>query len=176
MWSLIQKGEVVTIYKKPQSLVLKQTRYPSSIFTLYSEEERNNIGIYSVIKKEEPDFRFYIKGQSEYIFDEENKIVNEYFTIIERNLKELKKQQKYNTKKNAYDYITEYSWLVERFIFDNTQKIPNEVSNYTKEIRLRCKIICLAIDKCVIMEEFKELFKNTIYKWPNDMNIREYKR
>ena len=85
MWALVEKGEVVTIYKKPQSLVLRQIRYPSSIFKLYSEEERNDIGIYSVKEKEEPDFRFYIRGQSEYIFDSESKIVNEEFTVVERN-------------------------------------------------------------------------------------------
>jgi hypothetical protein len=49
MWGLVQDGSITKIINKPKGMVIGDTRHSRKIFELWSEAERNAIGIYEVV-------------------------------------------------------------------------------------------------------------------------------
>ena len=48
MWAYIKDNKIEQIYQRPKSLVLGEVRYPSNMFTKYTDDEKAAIGIYPV--------------------------------------------------------------------------------------------------------------------------------
>ena len=205
MWALVEDGNVIEVYNRPKSIILNNVRYPSNMFTLYTEAEKKQIGIYNVQLKREPNTKFHHRGQSSFSYDSEKKIVNEDFIIKDRVLEDketiqkddynnfiiregLKTQYQNRCKSKAHSFIKEYQWLVERFIYDNTKVIPSDVSTYVGNVRSSCETICTAIGNCSDLDALKVLFEDThneagevtkvaaINDWPDNYDIRKYRR
>jgi len=49
MYALIENNEIKKIYNNPRALNINDTQYPSNIFSLWSKEEREAIGIFEII-------------------------------------------------------------------------------------------------------------------------------
>ena len=62
MWAIVTDGSITKILNQPKGLVIGDTRHSRKIFSLWSEAERNAIGIYEVV------------------FDDTNKKDGEYYT------------------------------------------------------------------------------------------------
>ena len=184
MWALVEDGNVIEIYSRPKSIIINNVRYPSNMFTLYTESEKKQIGIYNVQSKQEPDTRFHNRRQSSFSYDSTKEIVNETFDIFDKILEDatakdekgnvvlddhkvpviiegLKTQYQKTCKRQAHSYIQPYQWLVERFIYDNTKSIPSDVSTYVKDVLSSCEAICTAIENCSDLDAFKVLFEDT---------------
>jgi len=188
MWALVEDGNVIKVYNRPKSIILNNVRYPSNMFTLYTEVEKKQIGIYEVQLKGEPNTKFHSRGQSSFSYDSEKEIVNEDFTIKDRVLEDeeatnedddgnliivkddhgntiiiqgLKTQYQNRCKSQAHSFIQSYQWLVERSIYDNTKAIPSDVSTYVGNVRSSCETICTAIENCSDLDAFKVLFEDT---------------
>jgi len=205
MWALVKDGNVIEVYSRPKSIILNNVRYPSNMFTLYTEAEKKQIGIYDVQLKEEPDNKFHIRGEYSFSYDLEKEIVNEDFPITDRTLEDkettekddhgnfivnegLKTRYQNECKIQAYTIIKRYHWLVERFIYDNTKTIPSDVSTYVGDVRSSCETICTAIGNCSDLDALKVLFKDTLNEagevtkiavlndWPDDYDMEKYRR
>ena len=175
------------------------------MFTLYTEDEKKQIGIYEVQLKGEPDTKFHIKGQSSFSYDSDKEIVNEDFIVRDRALEDeettdkddhdnfiiregLKTIYQNRCKSQAHSFIQEYQWLVERSIYDNTKTIPSDVSTYVGDIRSSCETICTAIGNCSDLDALKVLFEDTrneagevtkiaiMNDWPDSYNMEKYRR
>ena len=48
MWAYIKDNKIEQIYQRPKSLILGEVRYPSNMFTKYTDAEKAAIGIYPV--------------------------------------------------------------------------------------------------------------------------------
>ena len=46
MWALIKDNKIEQIYQRPKSLVIGEVRYPSNMFSKYTDAEKAAIGIY----------------------------------------------------------------------------------------------------------------------------------
>ena len=182
MWALVKEGVIEQIYYSPKSMVLDNVRYPSNMFTLYTKDEKKRINIYDIKRKEKPNHNFYNISSSSYIWNASEEIVNEDFTITEKDLAELKTDTKEGIYQSAYTLIESFSWLVQRYVYDNTQAIPNDVVQYAASVRAFCNTICTAIDNCNTLDEFKtvhtEIFKDgeKYNIWPDNTDIEQYKR
>ena len=184
MWALVEGGSIIEIYSRPKSIIINSVRYPSNMFTLYTESEKKQIGIYNVQSKPEPDTRFHNRGQSSFSYDSTKEIVNETFDISDKEIEDitekddkgniilddhrvpvilegLKTQYQKRCKRQAHSCIQSYHWLVERYIYDNTKSIPSDVSTYVKDVRSACEAICTAIENCSDLDAFKVLFEDT---------------
>jgi hypothetical protein len=49
MHALVQNNQIVKFFNYPKSFELNGNQYSSRIFTIWSEEEKNAIGIYEVV-------------------------------------------------------------------------------------------------------------------------------
>ena len=49
MWGLVEDNVITKIINQPKGMVIGDTRHSRKIFSLWSEAERNAIGIYEVV-------------------------------------------------------------------------------------------------------------------------------
>ena len=76
MWAQVIDGKIEQIYQRPKSLIINNVRYPSNMFTKYTDAEKEAIGIYPVIDNGiAGDDRFQSTSQATYTFDATNKRV-----------------------------------------------------------------------------------------------------
>jgi len=182
MWALIKDNKIEQIYQRPKSLVIGEVRYPSNMFTKYTDAEKAAIGIYPVEDNgTKGNDRFENTSGPTYTWSASDKKVTTSYTITEKSLVDvevkdesgnnildekgnktysygLKTQAKEKAKKQANDYIKQFNWLVERSIYDSSKTIPSAVGIYVGDIKTDCAAIEAAIDAASDMAAFKKLY------------------
>jgi len=197
MWALIKDNKIEQIYQRPKSLVIGEVRYPSNMFTKYTDAEKAAIGIYPVEDSgTKGDDRFENTSQATYSFSASDKKVTTSYTITAKSLVDvndvdkdgnaikdykgnqtvtlgLKTLAKNLTKQRANNYISRFNWLVERLAYDSSKTIPSAVGTYVGNIKTDCAAIEAAIDGASDMAAFKALYENTR---DSDGNVTEVAR
>ena len=81
MFALVESGSITKYFAGNKGIVIGDTQYPKSIFTLWSESDRNGIGIYTVTVNEtnKKDEQWYINTDITYSFSN-NKVTGSYGT------------------------------------------------------------------------------------------------
>jgi hypothetical protein len=195
MWALIKDNKIEEMYRFPKSIILNNVRYPSNMFTKYTDSEKEAIDIYPVLDNgTRGDDRFENTDGPTYTFDAANKRVTTAYNVTERKLDDtttsekdykgnaivnlgLKSEAKKLAKRRANDLIKRFNWLVERYTYDNSKTIPSAVSIYVGNIRSDCATICTGIDNASDMTAFKKLYSDgTIDKWSDDYDVQVYIR
>ena len=198
MWAYIKDNKIEQIYQRPKSLILGEVRYPSNMFTKYTDAEKAAIGIYPVEDSgTKGDDRFENTSQATYTWSASDKKVTTSYTITEKSLVDveakdedgnnildkkgnktynygLKTQAKNLAKVQANNYIARFNWLVERSIYDSSKPIPDAVKTYVAAIKTDCAEIETAIDNASDMEAFKVLYQDT-YNYDSNGNIESVK-
>jgi len=184
MWAYIKDDKIEQIYARPKSLVIGEVRYPSNMFTKYTDDEKAAIGIYPVEDSgTKGDDRFEYTSQATYTWSASDKKVTTAYTITEKSLVDteakdesgnnildekgnktytygLKTLAKNVAKQQANGYIKQFNWLVERSIYDSSKAIPDAVKTYVAAIKTDCAEIETAIDNASDMAAFKALYEN----------------
>ena len=191
MWALIDKSDnsIKEVISFPKVMTIDNITHPKSIFNLWSGEELNNIGIYTVeASTGMKDERFYNNSEPEYKFDSTNKKVTSTITASEKSLDDLKTLAKKQNKVTANSLIFRFNWLVERFVYDSSKTIPTSVTNHVAAIRTDCEIIETAIDNASDMTAFEALYTDElnsdgsikticrINRWTDDSAVADYIR
>ena len=182
MWALIKDNKIEQIYQRPKSLVIGEVRYPSNMFTKYTDAEKAAIGIYPVEDSgTKGDDKFEYTSQATYTWSASDKKVTTSYTITEKslvdteakdesgnNILDEKGNKTYNyglktlaknvAKQQANSYIKQFNWLVERSIYDSSKPIPDAVKTYVAAIKTDCANIETAIDNASDMAAFKKLY------------------
>ena len=183
MWALIKDNKIEQIYQRPKSLVIGEVRYPSNMFTKYTDAEKAAIGIYPVEDTgTKGDDRFEYTSQATYSFSASDKKVTTSYTITAKSLVDvndvdsdgnavtdykgnqtvtlgLKSLAKEKAKQQANSFIKQFNWLVERSIYDSSKTIPSAVGTYVGDIKTDCAAIEAAIDAASDMAAFKKLYE-----------------
>ena len=193
-WAYVKDGKIQQIYSRPKSLILGEVRYPSNMFTKYTDAEKAAIGIYSVVDTgTKGDNRFQNTSQATYTFDSSNNRVTTSYTVTDRELADsnvvdadgknildvdgnkvinygLKTLAKNQCKTTAHNLIKRFGWLVQRVTMDSSQTIPSAVTTYCANIRTDCANIITAIDNASDMTAFKALYQDT-YNSDGSVNV-----
>jgi hypothetical protein len=197
MWALIKDNKIEQIYQRPKSLVIGEVRYPSNMFTKYTDAEKAAIGIYPVEDSgTKGDDRFEYTSQATYSFSASDKKVTTSYTITAKSLVDvndvdedgnavldykgnqrvtlgLKSIAKNQAKETANYLIKRFNWLVERQAYDSSATIPSAVGTYVGDIKTDCAAIEAAIDGASDMAAFKALYEDTR---DSDGNVTEVAR
>ena len=85
MFALVESGSITKYFAGNKGITIGATQYPKSIFTLWSESDRNAIGIYTVTVNEtnKKDERWYRNTNITYSFAN-NKVTGSYGTATAR--------------------------------------------------------------------------------------------
>ena len=181
MWAYVKDNKIEEIIARPKDMVIDDIRHSRRIFTSWTWDELNAIGIYTVELGTQGDDRFEITSSPTYTYSSSGKKVTTAYTttdkalddanakdvdgkdlkdadgnqVIDYGLKTLAKNQ---CKITANELIARFNWLVERSIYDSSKAIPDAVKTYVAAIRKDCNDIETAIDDASDMTAFKALY------------------
>jgi hypothetical protein len=85
MFALVESGSITKMLNGNKGITLNDLQYPRAIYTLWTEAERNAIGIYSIVYDDtnKKDERWYINTNQSYAFAN-NKVTATYDTATAR--------------------------------------------------------------------------------------------
>ena len=187
MFAIVESGSITSMPRGNKSFKLGDTQYPASVFTLWSESERNAIGLYTVEidetnKKNE---KWYVNTNITYAFGS-GKVTGSYGTATARahadtlwtsqdktdnkipNGKDvgdvategLKTQLIRDVKGQAESILNQTDWYVTRKAEEDTA-IPSEITNHRKAVRTKQASMCTAITNASDTPALETLYKYT---------------
>ena len=184
MWALITDGNIQEIIARPKDMVIDDVRHSRRIFSAWTWDELNAIGIYTVEAGTQGDDRFEITSNPTYTYSASGKKVTTAYTTTDKTLTDtnnvdedgnaildykgnqtvtlgLKSIAKEKAKQQANGLIKRFNWLVERQAYDSSKTIPSAVGTYVGDIKTDCAAIETAIDGASDMAAFKALYEDT---------------
>ena len=185
MWAYIKDNKIEEIIAIPKDIVINDIRHSRRIFSAWTWDEPNAIGIYTVEEGTKGDNRFEITSQPTYTFDSSNKKVTTKYTTTDKALDDseakdesgnnildlegnkvinygLKTLAKNQCKTTAHNLIKRFGWLVQRVTMDSSATIPSAVTTYCAAIRKDCGDIETAITNASDMAAFKALYTDEL--------------
>jgi len=183
MWAYVTDNTIQEIIRFPKGMVINDVRHPRTIFTAWSWDELNAVGIYTVEAGTVGDDRFEYTSQAVYTFDASNKKVTTAYTKTDRALANsndvdedgnailddhgnqtvtlgLKSQAKNKARDTANGLLKRFDWIIARKVTADTA-IPSALVTYMAAVRTDYANICTAIDDAGDMDAFKLLFADT---------------
>ena len=185
MFALVQDGAFVRIVNSNKGIQIDDNQYPKTIFTLWSNAEREAIGIYEVVmdttnKKDE---NYYINTDVSYAYSS-GTVTGSYGTATAKPLDNilwadgdddmpsdvsvgdikqygLKPQHKQRVNDQANGLLSKYDWYVIRNQEDSTATIPSDVSTYRTAVRTKANQMCTQIDGASDVDALKTLYTYT---------------
>jgi len=183
MWAYVTDNTIQEIIRFPKGMVINDVRHPRTIFTAWSWDELNAVGIYTVEAGTVGDDRFEYTSQAAYTFDASNKKVTTAYTKTDKALADsndvdkdgnailddhgnqtvtlgLKSQAKNKARDTANGLLKRFDWIIARKVTADTA-IPSALVTYMAAVRTDYANICTAIDDAGDMDAFKLLFADT---------------
>jgi hypothetical protein len=183
MYALVQNNKIEKFFNYPKSFELNGNKYSAQIFSLWSNEEKNAIGIYEVeydhINKK--DESYYINTNEQFKF-ENNKVISYFGTATPKQLEDvnaidedgepvlqdgvqvvikgLKSQKISISKQQTAGLLSNTDWYVTRKA-DTGTAIPQEIQDFRTEVRIVSNQQETQINACKTVEQLKSLYEYT---------------
>lgn len=185
MFALVENDEFVRIVNSNKGITIGENQYPKSIYTLWSNAEREAIGIYEVVMDTTnfKDQNYYINTDVSYAYSS-GTVTGSYGTATAKPLDDvlwaegdsdmpsdaevgdikqygLKPQHKQRVNDQANGLLSKYDWYVIRNTEDSTKTIPSDVSTYRTNVRTKANEMCTQIDNASTVDALKTLYEYT---------------
>jgi len=181
MWGLVEDNVITKIINKPKGLVIGDVRHSRKIFELWSEEELNNIGIYSVVfdNSNKKDEAYYnntnqtfayadgavtasygsatAKALADTLFTAQDEIDGKG-TEGEVASKGLKSQKKSIVKQQAAGILQDTDWYITRKA-DAGTAVPSAVTTHRAAVRTKSGEMETAIDNAADVDALAALYE-----------------
>ena len=172
MFALVESGKITQFPKGNKGITIGDNQYPKTIYSLWTEAERNAIGIYTVEidgtnKKDE---EFYINTDITYAFGSD-KVTGSYGTAtakkladedaVDENGDKLKDadgnqvinyglKTKYKNKFNAQAAVllSRTDWYVIKAADVDSYSVPDNIKTYRAAVRTKVNSMETSIDNC----------------------------
>ena len=187
MFAQVIDGTITSFPKGNKGIQIGDYKYPKAIYSLWTEEERNAIGIYTVIidNTNFKDQTFYINTDQTYTFDSEaDTVTASYGTatakaiadvnavdedgealldsdgnqIVNYGLKTNYKNQ-FNTQ--ASGLLLPTDWYVVKATEVSDYSVPSAITTYRAAVRTKVNAMETAIDNCANVEALITLLEYT---------------
>ena len=184
MFALVENNQFSKIVNSNKGIEINGVQYPKTIFTLWSNAEREAIGIYEVTvdSSNKRDEEYYINTNITYTFAN-GSVIGSYGTATPKPLDDvlfvegdeipddkavgdvkqygLKGICKTKVNEQANGLLSKYDWYVIRNTEDNTKTIPSDVSTYRTNVRTKANEMCTQIDGASTVDALKTLYTYT---------------
>ena len=168
MFAVVVSGSITSFPKGNKGLVVGDVKHPKTIFTLWTEAERNAIGVYTVELNEtnRKDETWYINTDISYAFGS-GKVTGSYGTatakaIADANAKDengddldpvvvikgLKTKYKENFNAQAAGLLLPTDWYVVKATEISGYSVPSAITTYRAAVRTKVNAMETAIDNC----------------------------
>ena len=188
MFAQVESGSITSFPKGNKGIQIGDNLYSKSIYTLWTEAERNAIGIYTVEidstnKKEE---EFYINTDITYAFGS-GKVRGSYGTATAKAIEDslytsqdntdglipsnksvgdvktegLKTKYKRQFNAQAAGLLAETDWYVIKAADVGSYSVPSNITTYRAAVRTKVNAMEVSIDGCANVEALKTLLEYT---------------
>ena len=168
MWGLVEDNAITKIINQPKGMVIGDTRHSRKIFSLWSEAEFNNVGLYSVVfdNSNKKDEAYYNNTNQTFAFAD-GAVTASYGSATTLALADvtvddivtpgLKTKHKEKIKQQASSLLTANDWYVMRKA-DAGTAVPSAVTTYRAAVRTKSGEMETLIDACSTVDELAALY------------------
>ena len=185
MFALVKDNKIEKIFTIPKGFIIDDNQYPKEVFTLWTDEERKNIGIYEVItdSTNKKDEAYYINTNEEFNFSNEQ-VKRSWGTATPKRLDDedakdengnnvfnedgnqvinygLKTEKKRIIKQQASGLLNPTDWYVIKATEVESYNVPENITNFRTEVRTTSNEMETKIDACNTVDELKSLYEYT---------------
>jgi hypothetical protein len=170
MYALVIDKEIVKVFSNPEPFEHNGNKYSSQIFTLWSQEEKQAIGIYEIetdstnLKDES-----YYNNTNEIFEFKKGKAIRKWGTATPKQLEDvinedatitkgLKSQKISISKQQTAGLLSSSDWYVTRKS-DTGTAIPQEIQDFRTEVREVSNQQETQINACTTVEQLKALYE-----------------
>jgi hypothetical protein len=184
MYALVIDETITKYFSYPKGFTLNGNQYPADIFTKWSVEEKNAIGIYEVEydHSNKKDEGYFINTNEQFKF-ENNKVISYFGTATPKQLEDvnavdedgkpilqdgvqvvikgLKSQKIQIVKQQASGLLAPTDWYVVKANEVEGYTIPTAISTFRTEVRAVSNQQEAQINACTTVEQLKALYEYT---------------
>jgi hypothetical protein len=184
MYALVKDKKIVKYFAYPKGFTLNDNQYPADIFTKWTKEQKEALGIYEVIfdDSNKKDEEYYINTNQSFKFAN-GKVTASYGTAFDKALEDvnavdedgkpilqdgvqvvtygLKTNKKSVIKAQASGLLAPTDWHVIKANEVVGYTVPTEVSTFRAEVRTKSNEMETLIDDCSTVAELKSLYEYT---------------
>ena len=183
MYALIENNEIKKLYNNPRTLTIGDIQYPRSIFSLWTNEEKEVIGIYEVVfdNTNKKDEAYYINTNQSFNFAD-GAVTASYGTATAKLLEDrnevdeagepllddkgnqvvtkgLKSQKKAIIKNQASGLLTPTDWYILKEADAENYAIPSAITTYRVNVRATSNEMEAKINACTTVDELAALYE-----------------
>ena len=175
MFALVESGTITQFPKGNKGITIGDNQYPQSIYTVWTEAERNAIGIYTVQMDytNRKDEAFYINTDVTYTFtgsavtgtygtatakqladslytsqDNTDGLIPEGKSVGDVKVEGLKTQYKNKFNAEAAGLLAKTDWYVIKAADVTDYNVPSNVATYRAAVRTKVNAMETSIDNC----------------------------
>ena len=175
MFALVESGTITQFPKGNKGITIGDNQYPQSIYTVWTEAERNAIGIYTVQMDytNRKDEAFYINTDVTYTFtgsavtgtygtatakqladslytsqDETDGLIPEDKSVGDVKVEGLKTQYKKQFNAQAAGLLAKTDWYVIKAADVTDYNVPSNIATYRAAVRTKVNAMETSIDNC----------------------------
>jgi len=185
MYALVEDNEIKKIITNPKPIIIDNVQYPAKIFQLWSEAEKEAIGIYEIIvdKTNYKDPAYYNNANSSYTFadgqvteswgtatpkrlNDENAVDDDGENVLDKDGNQvinygLKTKKKRIVKSQASGLLAPTDWYVVKASEVEGYTVPENITNFRSDVRAKSNEMENQIDSCTTVDELKALYEYT---------------
>ena len=185
MYAIVENNEITQYINFPKSVVIGDVRYPAKIFQLWSQAEKESIGIYEIVVDQTnyKDPEYYINTNSSYAFAD-GQVTESWGTATPKRLEDedavdedgknildddgnqvinygLKTKKKRIVKQQASGLLVPTDWHVIKATEVADYNVPENITTFRADVRSKSNEMESQIDACTNVDELKALYEYT---------------
>ena len=185
MYALVESGSITKIFTNPKGFVLNNIQYPADIFSKWTKDEKEAIGIYEVItdSTNKKDEEYFINTNEEYNYAD-NQVTRSWGTATPKRLEDedakdqdgnnildedgnqvinygLKTIKKRIIKQQASGLLAPTDWYVVKATEVTEYNVPENITTFRSDVRSKSNEMENQIDACTNVDELKTLYEYT---------------
>ena len=188
MYAIVEDNKITQYVNFPKSVVIGDVRYPAKIFQLWSNAEKQAIGIYEIVvdKTNYKDPAYYNNTNSSYTFAN-GQVTESWGTATAKQLEDslwtqqdsddgdlpddkevgdvkvegLKTQKKRIVKQQASGLLAPTDWYVVKATEVAEYNVPENITTFRSDVRAKSNEMETQIDACTNVDELKALYEYT---------------
>ena len=188
MYAIVEDNNITQYINFPKSIVIGDVRYPAKIFQLWSQSEKEAIGIYEIVvdKTNYKDPAYYNNTDSSYTFAD-GQVTESWGTATAKQLEDslwtqedsdngdlpddkevgdvkvegLKTQKKRIVKQQASGLLAPTDWYVVKASEVADYSVPSNISTFRADVRAKSNEMETAIDGASDVDALKTLYEYT---------------
>ena len=183
MYAIVEDNNITQYINFPKSVVIGDVRYPAKIFELWSQSEKEAIGIYEIVvdKTNYKDKEYYNNTNSTYTFAN-GQVIESWGTATPKRLNDenavdedgnnlldddgnqvinygLKTEKKRIVKQQASGLLAPTDWYVVKSTEVADYDVPANILSFRADVRTKSNEMETQIDACTTVDELKTLYE-----------------